>query len=192
MRFAQRSRSPRRNLGRDMHGAKAVPRVQPIVVRAVRAEAASEPPIPSPVDPTLTRRGMQNDLDTRRTHVAPAALRSLTAHSHLLPSWLRDAPPTTDPHRRSPSLAHRARRSRAFGWALPRAAKASTAGLHSTYHAGGSPKNRNRGVRGESGIWISLMIGYFWQGVIGAAILSNVPQRGQSEETCVRASSRER
>ena len=50
--------------------------------RAITCEAASKPPIPSPVETTFHRRGMQINPATRRAHSATAAP-PLTVHSHL-------------------------------------------------------------------------------------------------------------
>ena len=140
--------------------------------RIPRALSPARPHPSRPLRFPLKQRSLGAECRTtsmqRRTHVAPAALRSLTAHCHLLPSWSRNAPPTTDPHRTSagiaaeprnaalrrwptvagpPSLAHRARRSRAFGWALPRAAKRARQVAPRRLAPGGSPKNPGCGLR---------------------------------------------
>ena len=102
----------------------------------------------SPVETALSRRGMQNDRATRRNHsatLAPRTLsyRTLTCRSRS--SAMRREPTNdnaTPPglagaaQRRSPSLAHRARRSRALGWGPGARSEASTAGRDSTYTTG--------------------------------------------------------
>ena len=121
--------------------------------RAITCEAASKPPTSSPVETTLTRRGIQNDFATRRFNVAIVAIvathrnprccsGSITTRCQPLPRTA--TPPASRRSRAKPlSVVGPPRAAEPRAWLGPVArSEASTTGRSSTSHAGGQPEEK--------------------------------------------------